>query len=109
MKKTIQLPTTLISIKISKLNFNTKSNQLKITHYLSILFLFFTSFIFAQNATVKGKIIDEFQNPLIDVLVSTETDSTYTDGNGNFSLEIPSEADVKLNFELESNLPYSQH
>src|SRR5690606_32085602 len=102
--------TTLFrSIKISKLNFNTKSNQLKITHYLSILFLFFTSFIFAQNATVKGKIIDEFQNPLMDVLVSTETDSTYTDGNGDFLIEIPSEADVKLNFELESKLPYSQN
>ena len=109
MKKTIQLPTTLISIRISKLNFNTKSNQLKINQYLSILFLLCASFTFAQNATVKGKIIDEFQNPLMDVLVSTETDSTYTDGNGDFLIEIPSDADVKLNFELESKLPYSQN
>src|SRR5690606_390090 len=56
-----------------------------------------------------GKIIDEFQNPLMDVLVSTETDSTYTDGNGDFLIEIPSGTDVKLNFELESKLPYSQN
>jgi hypothetical protein len=81
---------------------------LKIVHYFSILFLLITTFATAQNATVKGKIIDEFQNPLMDVLVSTKTDSAYTNGNGDFLIEIPSETDVKLNFELESRLPYSQ-
>ncbi len=85
MKKTIQPLTPSISVRINFL----------------FIFLFITGFSFAQQATFKGKVFDEYQTPLMDVSVSDGINTVYTDGNGNFDLEVSAGTDVQVQFEQE--------
>lgn len=92
MRKTIQLPIPPTSTRIK-------------------LFLVFASLfgiLNAQNATINGKIVDELQYPILDAIVTAGTNSTYTNGKGEFQLEIPSETDVEVWFQSEGKMDYSE-
>ena len=92
MKKTILPPTPSISTRVN----------------LFFLFLFFAGFIYAQQATFKGKVFDEYQIPLMDVSVSDGINTVYTDGNGDFSIEIPAGTDVQISFEQDGKSTFSE-
>lgn len=92
MKKTTQQPTPPISLRTSFL----------------VIFVLITSVLHAQQATFKGKVLDESQLPLMDVSVSDGTTTTFSDGNGNFLIEIPANSDVQVRFELEGRISYTE-
>ena len=65
---------------------------------LTLLFFLFTTFLFAQKATIKGIVLDEFSQPINGVNVLHDNEGTITDLNGFYSLEIPANNDVMLTF-----------
>ena len=75
------------------------------TSTLTSLFLFFvtTGTLLAQNATIKGVILDESNVPLSGVNVTYNVSGTLTDFNGYYLLEIPSNQDVTITFSHISN------
>ncbi len=51
--------------------------------------------LFAQDKTIKGRVVDKFGNPLVGVTVAvqgTPTLAATTDANGNYSLTMPARA-----------------
>ncbi|MBS7334309.1 MAG: carboxypeptidase-like regulatory domain-containing protein [Weeksellaceae bacterium] len=92
MKKTTLLPTMLHSKK-----------------YLSTLgFTLLGGVLFAQTAQVTGKVVDENQQPLANAEVVWKDQSTYTDAEGNFSIQIPSNESVTVTFHHEGRLAYAE-
>ena len=72
---------------------------MKIKYLLIIvLFLFVGSTVFAQNARVKGIILDENNNPVENVNIAFETKSTVTNSNGFYSLTVPANKKITLVF-----------
>lgn len=72
---------------------------MKIKFLLSTLFLF--SFIivsYAQSATIKGVILDEFNQPLEKVNIKSGNIGTVTNNNGFYILDIPANKDVTIEF-----------
>ncbi len=65
---------------------------------ITILFLFTGSFLFSQNARVKGIILDENNNPVENVNISYQTKSTVTNSNGFYSLPVPANKKIILVF-----------
>lgn len=63
-----------------------------------VLFLFVGSTVFAQNARVKGIILDEKNNPVENVNIAYETKSTVTNSNGFYSLTVPANKKITLVF-----------
>ena len=61
-----------------------------------IFFLFTTSLLFAQKATIRGIVLDEANNPLPGATVLITGDGTQTNINGYYLLEIPANQDVKI-------------
>ena len=92
MKKTISQPTqsTLTRIK------------------LFLVFVLLINFANAQQATISGKVFDDYQIPLFDVKVSVNSNTTYTDENGDFQIEVPAETEVQVKFEHDDYIAYSQ-
>lgn len=64
----------------------------------SLILLFFSTFLLAQTARVKGVVLDEFNNPVKDVNVSFQDRSTKSNENGFYQLVIP--AGVKSNLKF---------
>lgn len=90
-KKTLQL-TPQISTRIN----------------LILVFVLLFGFSKAQQATVSGRVIDEFQFPLMDVEVTDGSETVYTDTNGKYSLNVESGTDVTLHFEQEGRVSYTE-
>ena len=65
---------------------------------ITILFLFIGSLVFAQNARVKGIILDENNNPVENVNISYQSKSTVTNSNGFYSLTVPANKKITLVF-----------
>lgn len=65
---------------------------------ITLLFLFTGSFLFSQNARVKGIILDENNNPVENVNISYQTKSTVTNSNGFYSLPVPANKKITLVF-----------
>ncbi len=65
---------------------------------LTILFFFFATAVFAQNATIKGIVLDEFNEPIPGVNVTHNNSGTITDFNGFYILEIPANRNVVITF-----------
>jgi TonB-linked SusC/RagA family outer membrane protein len=68
---------------------------------LLLLFTFFTTAVFAQNITVKGKITDSANGEaLIGVTVAVKgtTTGTQTDVNGAYSLSVPTNATIQVSY-----------
>ena len=65
------------------------------------LFLMITSAGFAQNVTVKGKVIDSQTNEAIpgaNVVVKGTTNGTITNFDGEYELSVPSNATLQISF-----------
>ena len=65
---------------------------------LTILFLFFATFVFAQKAVIKGIILDENNIPVYGANVTYNDSGTISDFNGFYMLEIPSKENVTITF-----------
>ncbi len=70
------------------------------TSTLLLLFLFFvtSSSLLAQNAIIKGVVLDENNTPVSGVNVTVGGDGTQTNFDGFFSLEVPSNQELVLVF-----------
>lgn len=68
------------------------------TFYLLAVLFFFTAGLTAQNATIKGVILDENNIPIVNVNVTFNGTGTTTNFDGYFLLEIPSNQDVTVTF-----------
>ncbi|KUJ61816.1 TonB-dependent receptor [Flavobacteriaceae bacterium CRH] len=64
----------------------------------SFLFLCIGYVSFAQNARVKGIILDNENRPVADVNISVSGNISQTDSNGFFEIEIPSNKKIALIF-----------
>lgn len=66
----------------------------------ALLFLCFTCISFAQNAHVKGIILDNENHPVSNVNITSGKNNTQSDVNGFFDIEVISnkKASFKLNF-----------
>src|SRR5215469_11402076 len=68
---------------------------------LVFLFSFFTTGAFAQNISVKGKVLDQANSEAlvgVSVVVKGTTEGTQTDVNGSFSLNVPSNATLVFTY-----------
>jgi len=65
---------------------------------LFLVFSLFSVFSVAQNARVKGVILDENNNPVENVTISADDLGTVTNSNGFYILEIPANKIVTLVF-----------
>ena len=72
---------------------------MKTIQQLLSLFFFSLTFIgIAQTASVKGIILDEFNQPISGVNISTENSGTQTNENGFYTLKIEDNKKVTLTF-----------
>ncbi|MEP3836152.1 MAG: carboxypeptidase-like regulatory domain-containing protein [Algibacter sp.] len=71
-----------------------KAKQLLTT----ILFFLTLAFSFAQNATLRGVILDEKNQPIENVNIKTETSGAQTNANGFYTLTIPAGIDIAVAF-----------
>jgi hypothetical protein len=62
------------------------------------LFLFFSTFIFAQNATIKGVVTNNFKDPIEGVAVTSEKNGTVTNSKGEYSLSVTANTDLTIIF-----------
>ena len=65
--------------------------------FLTVMLAFSAAAASAQNVTVKGKVTDSNGEPVIGVTVmlsSNNTVGTLTDGDGNYSISVPSNASL---------------
>ncbi|MBO6211342.1 carboxypeptidase-like regulatory domain-containing protein, partial [Algoriella sp.] len=92
MKKTTQQPT----LRHSKRFLSTIS--------LSLL----GGLLFAQTAQVTGKVVDENRIPISEAEVILNDKSYYTDQNGNFKIEIPSNQSVTITFNTNGYSSFAQ-
>lgn len=92
MKKTIQPPIQLISLRNS----------------LSIICLLFFGILSAQQASLTGKVLDESGFPLMDVQITDGTETTYSDSEGKFEFNIPAETELNISFKQAGRLDYSE-
>ena len=69
--------------------------------FFAIFFLLFSSLIFAQTKKIEGKVIDATnKTPLNGVSIAIKNSSigTSTNGDGNFSLDVPSNSIILVTF-----------
>lgn len=92
MRKIIQLPIKLTSTRIN----------------LFLVFILLFSFGKAQQATISGKIIDEHQYPLFDVQIKADTQTVYSDVNGDFEINIPANTSVNVIFSQDGYMTYTE-
>jgi len=72
---------------------------LKTTSVPFLLFFLFTStLLFAQKATIRGIVLDEDNKPLPGATVLATEGGTQTNINGYYLLEIPSDTDIDITY-----------
>ncbi len=67
---------------------------------VSLLFFCLQMLSYGQTALLKGKVLDEKNNPLEGVNISVKDipGGTRTDDKGNFTLPVPADQTIKINF-----------
>lgn len=65
---------------------------------LTLFFFLFAATLFAQNATIKGIVMDELNQPISGTNVLYDNTGTVTDINGFYTLQIPAKRNVVLTF-----------
>lgn len=65
---------------------------------LAAFFFIIPCFMFAQTGTIKGVILDEFNNPVDNINIKTNNAGTTTNENGFYLLKIPANQDVTVTF-----------
>ena len=71
-----------------------KAKQLLTT----IVFFSVLTLSFAQNATIKGIILDENNQPIEKVNVKTDNNGTATNTNGFYIITIPANKEITIEF-----------
>ncbi|MBV7270349.1 TonB-dependent receptor [Winogradskyella luteola] len=72
---------------------------MKRLHFIILLSLLFSAFSFSQSATIRGVILDEFNNPIENVNIKASSgEGTATNANGFYELKIPSGTEVTIEF-----------
>lgn len=69
--------------------------------FLAMLFLFFSTAVFAQSYKIQGKVIDaDSKSPLpgVSVTVKNSELGTITNQNGEFSLNVPKDSKILVSF-----------
>ena len=84
----------------------TQLTSLRALSTLGVLLL--SGALYAQTANIKGKIVDENRLPLEDVVIMVGDQEVYSDMDGNFLIEIPSNTDVVFTVTADGRLPYKQ-
>ncbi|WP_313377122.1 carboxypeptidase-like regulatory domain-containing protein [Chishuiella sp.] len=92
MKKTIQQPTL------------PHSKRFLSTISLSLL----GGILFAQTAQISGKIVDENKNPIDKAEIIVADKSYFTNENGDFKIDIPSNQSVTITFNYNNYSSYTQ-
>lgn len=69
----------------------------KTLHLIVVLFIT-TNALFAQQATIRGVLLDETNNPIPGANVTYNTEGTLTDFNGYYLLEIPSNENISIKY-----------
>lgn len=64
--------------------------------------------LFAQQAQISGKVVDENKLPISDAAIVWKDQTVYTDQEGNFKISIPSNEAVTVTFQYDGKLGYSQ-
>jgi hypothetical protein len=71
-------------------------------NYFAIFFLLISTYSFSQKATLRGKIVDEYQKPLDFAIITLPAYNIGTSSNaqGFYSLQVPAETNilVKVNY-----------
>jgi len=62
------------------------------------VFLVFTTFIYAQNATIKGVVKNEFKEPIAAVAITCAQYGTTTNNKGEFILKVPASTEITVKF-----------
>lgn len=65
---------------------------------LTLLFFFIATAVFAQNATIKGIVLDEYSQPIGGTNVLYNNSGTISDLNGFYTLQIPANKNVVVTF-----------
>lgn len=65
---------------------------------VAFFFFLFATTLFAQKATIKGIVLDEFKQPIPGANVLYDDTGTITDLNGFYIMEIPAKRDVTITF-----------
>lgn len=63
-----------------------------------LLFFSILASSFAQNSTVKGVILNENNKPIENVNITFETYGTKTNSNGFYTIDIPSNKNITIEF-----------
>ncbi|WP_394357633.1 TonB-dependent receptor [Psychroserpens ponticola] len=71
---------------------------MKINSLLLLLLLSLPLLGISQNATVKGVVLDDMQQPIYDVNIKAGSSGTTTNENGFYELKIPANTDVTIIF-----------
>ena len=72
---------------------------MKRLQFIALLSLLFSMLSFSQTATIRGVILDEFNNPVKEVNIKASTgEGTATNENGFYELKIPSNTEVTIEF-----------
>jgi TonB-dependent Receptor Plug Domain/CarboxypepD_reg-like domain len=66
--------------------------------FIVLILLSITTLSYSQTATIKGVILDENNIPIENVNIKADLIGTQTNENGFFSIEIPANQDVKIEF-----------
>lgn len=74
-------------------------------NYFLYTFLFFSTFFCAQTARIKGIILDEYNNPVEDVNINFQGNSTTSNKNGFYILTINANVNASLKFTHASLKP----
>lgn len=78
----------------------------RISTRINLFLGFILLFGLAQAQQISGKVMDENQYPLFDVVISANDQMTYSDNNGNFSIEIPADTQTEVLFQLDGQVPF---
>ena len=72
---------------------------MKLKYFFSlILFFALSSLSLAQNATIRGIILDELNQPIEGVNIKADSNGTTTNENGFYLLKVPSNQDIVVQF-----------
>ncbi|MDG2484312.1 MAG: carboxypeptidase-like regulatory domain-containing protein [Flavobacteriaceae bacterium] len=66
--------------------------------YTTLLLVFINIQLFAQNATLRGILLDQENNPIENATVSANTLGTVSNSNGFYILKIPAARNVEVEF-----------
>lgn len=66
--------------------------------YFLIAFLWLPFLAISQSATIKGVILDEFQQPISEVNIKANDFGTTSNKNGFYELKVPSNKDITVEF-----------